>query len=48
MTKLTRESLELIIENIIDTIEIIEDRDKQFEMIQTILESEGLIEVIEG
>ena len=47
MTKLTKESLNLIIENIIDTIEITDDRDKQFEMVQTILESEELIEVIE-
>lgn len=47
MTKLTKESLNLIIENIIDTIEITDDRDKQFEMVQIILESEGLIEVIE-
>ena len=48
MTKLIKESLELIIENIVDTIEITDDRDEQFKMIQTILESEGLIEVIEN
>lgn len=45
--KLTPESMELLIEEIIDTVESTEDRDIQFEMLKIVLESNGIIEIKE-
>lgn len=47
MTRLTRESLELLLEEIVDAVENSEDRTLQFDMVKTVLEGNGLIEVIE-
>lgn len=47
MSRLTKESMELLIEEIVDAVESTEDRDVQFEMVKTILEGNGIIEVIE-
>lgn len=46
MSGLTKESMELLIEEIVDAVESTEDRDEQFEMIKVILEDNGIIEVI--
>lgn len=45
--KLTKESMELLIEEIVDTVESTEDRDTQFEMIKTVLEGNGIVEIEE-
>lgn len=42
--RLTSESMELLIESIVDAVENTEDRDMQFEMVKTILEDNGIIE----
>lgn len=47
MSRLTKESMELLIEEIVDAVESTEDRDEQFEMVKTILEGNGIVEVIE-
>ena len=44
---LTKESMELLVETIIDAVESTDDRDTQFEMVRTILIDNG-IEEIEG
>lgn len=44
--KITKESMELLLESIIDAVESTEDRDVQFEMVKTILEGEDIVEVI--
>ncbi len=43
--KLTSENMELLIESIVDAVENTEDRDMQFEMVKTILEDNGIIEI---
>jgi hypothetical protein len=43
--RLTSESMELLIESIVDAVENTEDRDMQFEMVKTILEDNGIIEI---
>ena len=45
--RLTSESMELLIESIIDAIESTDDRDTQFELTKTILEDNGIIEIKE-
>ena len=45
--RLTSESMELLIESIIDTVEFIDDRDIQFELVKTILEDNGIVEIKE-
>lgn len=47
MGRITRESMEMLLEEIVDAIESTEDRDTQFEMLKTILEGNGIVEVIE-
>lgn len=47
MNRLTKKSMELLIEEIVDAAESTEDRDEQFEMIKTILEGNGIIEIID-
>lgn len=47
MCGLTRESIELLIEEIIDAVEMTEDRDQQFELVRTVLESQGIIEEVQ-
>ena len=43
--RLTSESMELLIESIVDTVESTDDRDSQFEMAKTVLESNGIVEI---
>ena len=43
--KLTSENMELLIESNVDAVENTEDRDMQFEMVKTILEDNGIIEI---
>ena len=47
MGRITRESMEMLLEEIVDAIESTEDRGTQFEMLKTILEGNGIVEVIE-
>ena len=37
--------MELLVESIVDAVETTEDRDMQFEMVKTILEDNGIIEI---
>ena len=46
MCKLTAQSIEALIEEIIDTVEMTEDRDEQFQLVRVILESQGIIEEV--
>lgn len=43
--RLTSESMELLIESIVDTVESTDDRDMQFELVKTILEDNGIVEI---
>ena len=45
--RITSESMELLIESIIDTVESTDDRDMQFELVKTILEDNGIVEIKE-
>lgn len=45
MFRLTKESMELLIEEIIDAVEFADDRDTQFEMVRTILIDNGIEEI---
>lgn len=47
MCGLTKESIELLIEEIIDAVEMTEDRDEQFELVRVVLESQGIIEEVQ-
>ena len=42
---LTKESMELLIEEIVDAVESTDDRDEQFEMVRTILIDNGIVEI---
>lgn len=42
---LTKESMELLIESIVDAVESTENRDEQFELVKTILEDNGIMEI---
>ena len=44
---LTSESMELLIEQIVDAVESTEDRDTQFEMVKAILTDNGIVEITE-
>ena len=48
MIRLTKQSMEFLIEDIVDAVESTYDRDEQFAMVKEILEGEGLAEVIEN
>ena len=39
--RLTNESMELLIESIVDAVESTDDREMQFELVKTILEDNG-------
>lgn len=43
--RLTSESMELLIESIVDVVESTDDRDMQFELVKTILEDNGIVEI---
>lgn len=43
--ELTSESMELLIESIVDAVESTDDRDMQFELVKTILEENGIVEI---
>ena len=45
MFNLTKASMELLIEQIVDAIESTDDRDTQFEMVKTILIDNGIEEI---
>ena len=45
--RLTSESMELLIGSIVDTVESTDDRDMQFELVKTILEDNGIVEIKE-
>ena len=45
--RLTSESMELLVESIVDAVESTDDRDMQFELIKTILEDNGIVEIKE-
>ena len=45
--RLTSESIELLIESIVDAVESTDDRDMQFELVKTILEDNGIVEIKE-
>lgn len=45
MFRLTKESMELLIETIVDAVESTDDRDEQFEMVRTILIDNGIEEI---
>lgn len=45
--RLTSESMELLIESIVDSVESTDDRDIQFELVKTILEDNGIVEIKE-
>ena len=42
--RLTSESMELLIESIVDAVEYTDNRDEQFEMVRTILNNYGIVE----
>lgn len=46
MCRLTKESIEALIEEIIDAVEMTEDRVQQFEFVLAVLESQGIIEEV--
>ena len=45
--RLTSESMELLIESIVYAVESTDDRDMQFELVKTILEDNGIVEIKE-
>ena len=45
--RLTSESMELLVESIVDAVESTDDRDMQFELVKTILEDNGIVEIKE-
>ena len=45
MFNLTKESMELLIEQIVDAVETTDDRDTQFAMVRTILIDNGIEEI---
>ena len=45
--RITGESMELLIESIVDAVEFVDDRDMQFELVKTILEDNGIVEIKE-
>lgn len=42
---LTKESMELLIEEIVDAVESTNDRDEQFEVVKVVLEANGIYEM---
>lgn len=40
---ITTESMEMLLEEIVDAVESTEDRDLQFELVKTILEDNGIV-----
>lgn len=44
---LTKESMELLVETIIDAVEFTDDRNTQFEMVKEILTDNGIVEINE-
>lgn len=47
MCGLTAESIEALIEEIVDAVEMTQDRDEQFNLVRAILESQGIIEEVQ-
>lgn len=46
MCRLTKEGIEMLLEEIVDSVEMTEDRGEQFKLVRVILESNGIIEEI--
>ena len=44
---LTKESMELLIESIVDAVESTDDRDMQFEKVKAVLTDNGIVEIEE-
>lgn len=44
---LTTESMDLLVESIVDAVESTEDRNMQFELVKTILNDNGIVEIKE-
>lgn len=44
---LTKESMELLIEEIVDAVESTDDRDEQFKAVKEVLEANGIYEMEE-
>lgn len=42
---LTKESMVLLVESIVDAVESTEDRDMQFKLVKTILSDNGIVEI---
>lgn len=47
MCRLTCESLDALLEEIIDSVEMTDDRDEQFILVQTVLEDNGIVEIVD-
>ena len=45
---LTKESMELLVESIVDAVESTDDRDMQFEKVKTVLTDNGIVEIEEN
>ena len=45
--RLTSESMELLIESIVDAVESTYDRDVQFELVKAVLANNGIVEIEE-
>lgn len=45
---LTKESMELLVESIVDAVESTDDRDMQFEKVKTVLTDNGIVEIEES
>lgn len=43
--RLTKESMELLIEELVDAVESTDERDEQFSAVKVILESNGIVEI---
>lgn len=44
--KITEQSMGFLLEEIVDAVEVADNRETQFEMVRAILEDNGIVEVI--
>lgn len=45
MNTITTESMELLLEEIVDAVEMTDDRDLQFELVKAVLEGQGIVSI---
>lgn len=45
MNTITTESMELLLEEIVDAVEMTDDRDLQFELVKAVLEEQGIVSI---